>query len=85
VETKAPSEQPVLVYKDRVGLYGGAVLKGGGIASDGEANRVYYGQDLSVRDILFDHKVQPSPAASNLASKIDSYAHNHDGSKSAKN
>jgi SH3 domain-containing YSC84-like protein 1 len=75
VESKAPSEQEVIVYKDRVGLYSGAVVKGGGILSDGNANRVYYGQDLSMRDILFDHKVQPSETTSRLASEINSYAH----------
>jgi lipid-binding SYLF domain-containing protein len=76
VETKRSSEQEVLVYKDRVGLYGGAVVKGGGISSDGEANRVYYGQNVTMRDILFDHKIQPSATACHLTSKIDSYAHN---------
>ncbi len=85
VETKSPTEQQVIVYTDRQGLYGGAVIKGGGIAFDGEANRVYYGQYLSMKEILFDHKVQPSATASQLASKFDSYAHNKDGSKSAKN
>jgi len=85
VQTKTPSEQGVLVYKDRVGLYGGAVVKGGGISSDGEANRVYYGQDLSMRDILFDHKVQPSATTSRLTDKIDSYTHNLAGSKDEKN
>ena len=84
VKTQTPSEQDVLVYKDRVGLYGGAVVKGGGISFDGEANRVCYGQDLSMRDILFDHKVQPSTTASQLADKIYSYTHDLAGSKSAK-
>jgi len=75
VATKAPSEQEMLVYKDRVGLYGGAIVKGGGISFDGEANRIYYGQDLSMRDILFGHKVQPSATAAHLAGEIHSYAH----------
>jgi lipid-binding SYLF domain-containing protein len=84
VQTKTPSEQEVIVYKDRVGLYGGAVVKGGGISADGEANRVYYGQDLSMRDILFAHKVQPSATASHLAEMIDLYTHELAGSKSVK-
>jgi len=86
VETPKPFEQEVLVYTDRVGLYGGAVIKGGGISSDDEANGVYYGQSFSMRDILFGHnKVQPSATVSRLTGKIDSYARNRDGSKSAKN
>jgi len=82
VKTTTPADQEVIVYKDRAGLYGGAVVKGGSISADVEANRVYYGQDLSMRDILFDHKVQASSAASDLAGKIHSYAH---GNASAKN
>jgi lipid-binding SYLF domain-containing protein len=85
VQTKTPSEQDVVVYKDHVGLYGGAVVKGGGISSDSDANRVYYGQDFSMRDILFDHKVQPSTTTSKLIDKIDSYTHDLAGSKSVKN
>jgi lipid-binding SYLF domain-containing protein len=85
VQTKTPSEQDVIVYKDKVGLYGGAVVKGGAISPDGEANRVYYAQDISMRDILFDHKVQPSIPTSKLTDKIDSYTHDVAGSKDAKN
>jgi lipid-binding SYLF domain-containing protein len=85
VQTKTPSEQDVVVYNDRVGLYGGAVVKGGGISPDGEANRVYYGQNVSMRDILFDHKVQLSTTTSQLADKIDSYKHDLAGSKTVKN
>jgi hypothetical protein len=38
----------VLVLEDRTGLYGGAALKGGAVAPDDEANRVYYGERLRV-------------------------------------
>jgi len=85
VGVKTPAEQEVLIYKDRVGLYGGAIVKGGGISPDAEANRVYYSQDLSMRDILFDQKVQPSPIVSHLAGKLDLYSRSADDSKSAKN
>ncbi len=80
-----PSEQEILVYKGQTGLFGGAVIKGGGISADAEANRLYYGQDISMRNILFDSKVQPSAAASNLASKIHAYAHEQDNSATTKN
>jgi SH3 domain-containing YSC84-like protein 1 len=75
VATKTPAEQELLVYKDRVGLYGGAIVKVGGISCDAEANRVYYAQEVSMRDILFDHKVQPSATGSRLAGEIHSSAH----------
>jgi lipid-binding SYLF domain-containing protein len=74
VGTTTPSESETLIYKDRTGLFGGAVIKGGGISADTEDNGLYYGRNLSTRDILFDNKVQPSATASNLAAKINSYA-----------
>lgn len=74
VNTATPAPD-VLIYNDRTGLYGGAVVKVGGITPDADANRLYYGQDLTAREILFDQKVQPSALASDLAAKIHSYAH----------
>ena len=75
VGTKTTSDPETLTYKDRTGLFGGAVINGGGISADAENNGLYYGRNLSIRDILFDNKVQPSATASNLAGKINSYAH----------
>jgi len=85
VGTRTPSESEILIYKDRTGLFGGAVVKAGSISADDEDNRLYYGPDFSIRSILFDHKVQPSAAASTLASKIHAYAHKQDSSESTKN
>src|SRR6266446_5984506 len=68
--TVTSSEQPVLVFDDRQGLYGGAAIKGGAISPDEEANRVYYAQYLTMKDILFENKVKPSEAAVELAGKI---------------
>jgi len=68
------SEQPVLVYDERKGLYGGAAIKGGAVAPDEQANRVYYEQFVTMRDILFDKKVAASPSATELAAKISEYS-----------
>ena len=68
--TIAKAERPVLVYDDRKGLYGGAAIKAGAIAPDEEANRLYYGQFVTMKDILFDRKVEPTEAASQLAAKV---------------
>jgi len=68
--TIASVERPVLVYDDRKGLYGGAAIKAGAIAPDDEANRIYYGQFVTMRDILFDRKVEPTEAASKLAETL---------------
>ena len=77
VEVKVSStEQPVLVYDERKGLFGGAAIKGGAIAPDDEANRVYYGQFVTMRDILFDKKVKPTDAATDLAAKISEHSKN---------
>jgi lipid-binding SYLF domain-containing protein len=64
------TERPVLVYSSRKGLYGGAAIKGGAVSPDENANQAYYGQWLSMKDILFDKKVQPTPVATSLASAI---------------
>jgi len=67
---KSP-EEPFLVYDDRKGLYGGAAIKGGAIAPDDEGNRVYYGQPLTMKEILFEKKVQPTEASRLLAERIN--------------
>jgi lipid-binding SYLF domain-containing protein len=68
------TERPILVYSLRTGLYGGAALKAGAVAPDEEANRLYYGQFVTMRDILFDKKVPPTPAAASLAARIIAYS-----------
>jgi lipid-binding SYLF domain-containing protein len=70
------TDQPVLVYDDRKGLYGGAAIKGGAISPDNEANRVYYGESVSMSDILFENKVKPTETASDLAKKLSEYSKN---------
>src|ERR1051326_1193345 len=69
----SPTEPSVLIYNDRKGLYGGAAIKGGAIAPVDSANRVYYGQPLTVREILFENKVMPTDAAADLARKLADY------------
>ena len=64
-------EQPVLVYDDRKGLYGGAAIKGGALAPDDEANRVYYEQAVTLHDVLFEKKVKPGKAAIELTEKLN--------------
>jgi lipid-binding SYLF domain-containing protein len=75
-----PVERPVLVYSSRKGLFGGAVVKGGSISPDDKANRIYYAQDLTMREILFDKKVRASESALDLANKVNEYANPADDS-----
>ncbi len=72
--TISDAERPILIYSNRKGLYGGAVIKGGAVEPDDKANRVYYSQYVSMKDILFDKKVQPTAAAANLAAIITAYS-----------
>jgi len=65
----------VLFYGDSRGLFGGADVGGGALAPDNNANRTYYNRyDLSMRDVLFDHAVQTTEAARDLANTLNSLA-----------
>src|SRR5882724_2032959 len=70
----ASTDMPVLVFHDRKGPFGGAAVKVGNVSPDADANCVYYNKYVSMRDILFDHKVQPTPAAAQLADKLNLYS-----------
>ncbi len=66
-------EHSVLVYGERNGLYGGVAIKGGAISPDEGANTVYYGQPLTMQNILFEKKVKATQAATDLAGKISEW------------
>jgi lipid-binding SYLF domain-containing protein len=64
----------VLVHVDRQGLFGGAALKGGSIAPDTDANRVYYDHFATMQDILFGNKWESTGAGRDLAATLDKYS-----------
>lgn len=64
------SERLELIYTDSQGLYGGAAIKGASISPDSNANVAYYGQYFTTKEILFDNKARPTPAATTLAQRI---------------
>jgi lipid-binding SYLF domain-containing protein len=68
------SEEQILIYDDRKGLYGGAAIKGGAIGPDAEANRIYYEAPCSMTDILFGKKLKPTEPATALAARIDEFS-----------
>jgi len=70
----ASTDMPVLVFSDKKGLFGGAAVKAGNITPDKEANWIYYGRYGGMREILFDHKVQPTEAAARLIDKLNFYS-----------
>lgn len=67
-------ERSVLIYDERSGLFGGAAIKGGAVSPDHNANRVYYGGDYTMPEILFSGKLKPTATATSLAGKISAYA-----------
>jgi lipid-binding SYLF domain-containing protein len=67
VKTK---ERSILIYDDRAGLFGGAALKGGALSPDTEANLAYYGEPVTVKEILFEKKVKPTEEAEKFAARI---------------
>ena len=68
------TERTVLVYDDRNGLFGGAAVKGGALSPDENANQKYYGEYVSIDEILFKKKVKQSETAAALAEKIQHYS-----------
>ena len=67
----ATKEKSILIYDDREGLFGGAALKGGALGPDTEANLAYYGEAVTVKEILFEKKVKPTEMAEKFASRIE--------------
>lgn len=66
--------QSVVIYDDRDGFYGGVSLKSGKLAPADDDNRVYYGQSVTMSDILFGKKFEVTAAAAQLAAKIKNYS-----------
>jgi lipid-binding SYLF domain-containing protein len=72
--TFSASEPPVLMYSDRAGLYGGVAIKGDALSPDTDADVACYGEYLTFKEIVIDHKVKPSQAGLDLARKLDQFA-----------
>ena len=70
----SPPTGDVRIFADRKGVYGGAAIKGEALKPDHTANRTYYGQFLTMTDILFDQKVEPSDATTELVKKLVQYS-----------
>jgi lipid-binding SYLF domain-containing protein len=70
----SPLEPLTLAYSDTSGLYGGAVVKGGGLTPDTDADVTYYGEYLTPREILSGNRVKPTAASVYLADKINQFS-----------
>jgi len=67
-------ERAVLIYDDRQGLYGGAAVKGGSLSVNDDANTAYYGQYVTLEDVLFKQKVKQTDTSTKLVEKIEGSA-----------
>lgn len=63
----------IFTYSRAKGLFAGIGLKGVAITPNKDANRSYYGEGLTVRDILIQGKAEPSPQAKELIQTITEF------------
>ena len=71
---RSPNDLQTLVYSDATGLYGGAVVKGGGLAPDTDADVIYYGQSVTPSEILSGNRVKPTAASTALTETINQFS-----------
>jgi len=64
------TKQTILVFDDQLGFLGATAAQSGAFVAIDAANRVYYGPNVTPRDILFDRQVAPTAATAELASKV---------------
>jgi len=64
VATDIAMRAEILSYSHTRGVFAGATLKGTAITTDGDANRIFYGRELTTRQIVFEgvgRTVDPVP------------------------
>jgi SH3 domain-containing YSC84-like protein 1 len=61
----------ILSYSRNKGLFAGISLEGSTLRSDGSANEKLYGQRLSAKEIILEHKVSVPACAGELVSLLD--------------
>jgi lipid-binding SYLF domain-containing protein len=69
--TDVVMEAEILSYSRNKGLFAGVSLEGSTLRSDGNANEKLYGQKLTAKEIIVDHKVAIPACAKELVSLLD--------------
>ncbi|MCM8778353.1 MAG: lipid-binding SYLF domain-containing protein [Candidatus Omnitrophica bacterium] len=64
----------IFSYSRSKGLFLGISLKGVAMSPDNEANKKYYGKELTAEEILFGQKVKATPSAQRLIEALGTYA-----------
>jgi lipid-binding SYLF domain-containing protein len=72
--TANSTDAVVLVYDDSKGFFGGAAVKGDSINPDADANQTYYGDNLTMREIISGEKAKISDPTKELIKKLDALA-----------
>lgn len=60
----------ILSYSRSKGLFAGIAINGAVIMPDEEANKIYYGQELTAEEILLQKKIRPTPTARKLITTL---------------
>jgi lipid-binding SYLF domain-containing protein len=69
-DTDIKMSAQILTYSRAKGLFGGLALNGAVVKPDNEANRSFYGKDVTARAILMEHAVPMPPEARPLANAL---------------
>src|SRR5580704_17985827 len=69
--TDVVMEAEILSYSRNKGLFAGVSLEGSTLRSDGNANEKLYGQKVTAKDIIVDHKVAIPVCAKELVSVLE--------------
>ena len=64
----------ILSYSRSKGLFAGLSLEGATIFQNEDANRAFYGKELSARDILIGKKVKVTSIGKNLIKTLNKYS-----------
>ncbi|MGC8660734.1 MAG: lipid-binding SYLF domain-containing protein [Desulfomonilaceae bacterium] len=56
VDTNVKMKSQILSYSETKGLFAGLSLSGGVIQPDKQTNQAFYGNDISVQDVLYENK-----------------------------
>ena len=73
-EDSVDASKPVMVFSDRKGFYGGATVKAGTISPNHSDNQTFYGEAVSMEDILFKKKAKPTELVNELTKKLTEYS-----------
>jgi lipid-binding SYLF domain-containing protein len=76
-ETDVVMKAEILSWSRSRGVFAGLSLEGSTMRSDDGANKALYGKELTAKDIVFERKVPPPPAAKQLLALLNKTSPRH--------